>query len=279
MDINQGEPSAGSADLATRLEWWMSRRIRLLVLLACLTAVVLALLHAGTGVFSSTALKSARLACNPVVPQLARANFGQIRRLRASLLGIMAPLARRRYAWGPVPATVAWTDNPPESFRSSRGDDGQWEASYEMRAWARNGDDIGADVFLFAGARQARSFLDVAASIRCHRAASERYGSRPPGARNLVWVNPDGTVQEDVFVLRGLRVYRIAVVVPQRVQRQRSSAAQALGVLAATALACGLADAGCPARAAGVPMPASSYSRAGSVRARSTTAEVTRARS
>jgi hypothetical protein len=53
-----------------------------------------------------------------------------------------------------------------------------------------------------------------------------------------------------VFLLRGQRVYRIAVVVPERVQQQRSKAAQALGISALNALACRLPDAGCPAPAA-----------------------------
>jgi hypothetical protein len=252
MGSNQGGSSEGSADLATRLEWWMSGRARLLVLLACLTVAVVALLQARTGVLSGAGSTDGRTACIPAVPQLARADLAQLRRLRASLLPIMAPLARRRYAWGPVPGTVAWTDNAPESLRSSRGPDGLWEASYEMRTWARNGDDIGADVFLFAGARQARSFLDMAASVRCRRAATEHYGSRPPGARNLVWVNPDGPPQEDVFLLRGRRVYRIAVVIQERLRRQRSNSAQALGVSVVNALACRLADAGCTAPAAAV---------------------------
>ncbi|HWW90196.1 MAG TPA: hypothetical protein VNY35_05380 [Solirubrobacteraceae bacterium] len=228
----------------------MSARTRLLLLLACLSVAVVALLQPRTGVFSSGSSKDGRPACIPPVAQLARVNLGQVGRLRASLLAVMAPLARRRYAWGTVPATVAWTDNSPESLRSSRGRDGLWEASYEMRTWARNGDDIGADVFLFANAPQARSFLDMAASIRCHRAGTERYGSRPPGARELVWVNPDGPVQEDVFLLRGRRVYRIALVVPRRVQRQLSKGAQPLGIAALNALACRLPDAGCPSPAA-----------------------------
>ena len=34
----------------------------------------------------------------------------------------------------------------------------------------------------------------------------------PPGARNLIWDNPDGVTQEDVFLVRGSLVYRVGTV-------------------------------------------------------------------
>ena len=82
---------------------------------------------------------------------------------------------------------------------------------YEMRWWAPNGDDLVADVLLFADARPRpalprRSLPAPTAGAR-PRAERRRH---PPWRRNLSWLNPDGAAQADVYIARGARVYRLA---------------------------------------------------------------------
>jgi hypothetical protein len=65
---------------------------------------------------------------------------------------------------------------------------------------------------VFAGADRARDFYQRAASTPCRSQATVLDAPSPPGGSNLVWRNPDGFAQEDLFLLRGRRVYRVAVV-------------------------------------------------------------------
>ena len=114
-----------------------------------------------------------------------------------------------------------------------------------MRVWAPNGDDVVADVFLFAGNHDAAAFFSRAASVRCHRAATARAAARPPRARNLIWTNPDGPTQQDLFLLRGPLVYRIAAVRSGRGHGHPPSVEREIAVSSIDALACELPDAGC----------------------------------
>ena len=241
--------SAGKAH--ARIPWWLNRRARLPVLLVCLGIAVFALVTSDDSILSPGSGGSAAAPdwCVPVTPPpLRNVPLGQLESLRAGLLGVMEPLARSRYAWGVVPAEVVWTDNSPQSIRSSEMD-GLWPASYEMRSWvtdpqlAPERDDIVADVFLFADSGQARRFFTEATGTRCHRDGTERSASQPPQARNLIWANPDGPTQEDVFLVRGPRVYRISDVRPPT---HPSGAEQQVGVSRVNALACALPGANCP---------------------------------
>jgi hypothetical protein len=159
----------------------------------------------------------------------------------------MRPLARARYAWGVVPAEVAWSDNAPQGIRASERE-GLWPASYEMRSWTIDPqlspelDDVVADVFVFTDPVQAHRFFAEATSPRCHLDGIARATSEPPQASNLIWVNPDNATQEDVFLLRGARVYRISDVRPARSSWQP-------GVSRVNVLACALAQASCRGRA------------------------------
>jgi hypothetical protein len=257
MDSSGRPPDASAAVARTAAPspWWAGSRARLSALLACLVLALLGLLHGRAGVFSAAGEPSPSWRrCIPPVPPLATVDFPGLYSLRGSLLGVMSPLARVRYAAGIVSTEVAWSDNSPARLRSSRLEGGLWPASYEMRTWAGNGEDIVADVFQFASAGQAQSFFERAASTHCHRAATEREASRPPRARNLVWVNPDGPTQEDVYMLRGTRVYRVGEV---RVERQPAGVEQQAGVSRVNTLACALPGAACPGRlvSSSNPMP------------------------
>jgi hypothetical protein len=157
MDDDRGSSDASEAveRPAAPIPWWAGSRARLPALLACLALAVLGLLHSRTGVFSAaseTAPSWQR--CIPDVPPLATVELPALRSLRDSLLPVMAPLGRSRYAAGTVSTEVAWSDNSPEPLGSSRLGGGLWPASYEMRTWASNGDDIVAEVFLFADSKR-----------------------------------------------------------------------------------------------------------------------------
>lgn len=68
--------------------------------------------------------------------------------------------------------------------------------------------------------------------------------SLPPGARYLEWSNPFDVAQQDVFLRRGSRVYRVSVVQPG-VGSKVSSAQREAGFRLVSEIACGLPDSGC----------------------------------
>jgi hypothetical protein len=254
-DEDAGRHSAGGAPSAqatpAAMPWWTSARLRLSLLVACLAAAIVALLAGGSGFSSSssgTAIGTGH-SCVPVTPQLAQASVSELRNLHASLLAMMEPLSRTRYAYGIAAPEAAWLDESPSNLRSSVLAGGNWPAGFEMRSWVVDPqltsayEDVGADVFMFAGAAQARSFFIEASSARCHRDGVEGSASRPPQAHTLTWVNPDDAAEQDVFLLRGPRVYRVAVVRPQG--RTPSASQRQAGLARAGVLACALPDAGC----------------------------------
>ena len=121
-------------------------------------------------------------------------------------------------------------------------------AGYEIRWWARNGDDIAADVFVFPGSRQAQDFLGLATDAHCRQAGTVTEAHGPPGVRNLSWVNPDRVSENDAYLQRGKRVYRIVDVRPQRSGKPPSSRQQRIAFLLVDILACLLPEAECRAR-------------------------------
>jgi hypothetical protein len=100
---------------------------------------------------------------------------------------------------------------PPGAARLTLGGRALAGGGYEVRWWTRDYDLV-TDVLVFATAHQARELFEEAASTDCHRSGLQQSTLFPPGARNLAWVNPDGAKQDDVFLLRGLRVYRVTAV-------------------------------------------------------------------
>jgi hypothetical protein len=256
----------GEHDAATLLPWWTSGRLRLGLLLACLGVSIVAVLSNGARVFSSStrnAIASGHF-CVPATPPLAEASVSQLKELHAGLLAMMAPLARSRYAWGTVTPDAVWSDESPSALRSvarsSRPGEWQWPASFEMRSWTADPqltsarDDVAADVFMFADPLQARRFFTEASSARCHRDGVEGSPPQPPQAHTLAWVNPDNAAEEDVFLLRGHRVYRVVVVRPQG--RTPSASQRQVGLARAVALACALPSAGCERSGAAPHEPA-----------------------
>jgi hypothetical protein len=235
---------------AAQPPWWYQRRFRLPLLLGCLGLTLSALI--ATGSLQNAGSAPSRRWCVPATPPLASVRLSTLLELHASLLGVMKPLARARYRVGTVLPEDAWSDNLPQSLLASREAGLLWPASWEMRSSASDPqlapaqDNVVADVFLFAEQRQAQRFFAEATSDRCRSDASARPASQPPRARNLVWVNPDNVTQDDVFLLRGLRVYRIAEVRPAGAPTRPSVAQQQEGLSRVDALACALPDASCP---------------------------------
>jgi hypothetical protein len=256
----------GAEDAPAPLPWWTSGKLRLSLLLACLGVSIVVLLSNGARVFSSStrdAIASGHL-CMPATPPLAEASVSQLKELHTGLLAMMAPLARSRYAWGTVTPEEVWSDQSPSalnsSARSSGPDEWQWPASFEMRSWTADPqltseqDDVAADVFMFADSLQAHRFFTEASNARCHRDGVEGSAPQPPQAHTLAWVNPDDAAEEDVFLLRGDRVYRVVVVRPQG--RTPSASRRQTGLARAAALACALPSAGCKRSGAAPHEPA-----------------------
>ncbi len=117
-----------------------------------------------------------------------------------------------------------------------------------MRAWSadpevkRRYDDVVADVFEFADPGNAQKFFEEAANVHCRHQAGALLSASPPGASDLVWLNPDNATQYDVFLRRGALVYRLAevrikVLTPKREERVMFARVNRL--------ACGLPHAGC----------------------------------
>jgi hypothetical protein len=229
----------------------MSTRARLPLLLACLAAAIMALLSTRTNVFSraSASPEGTRYPCRGAEPPLARASVDEIKQLRASVLAVVGPLAKSRYQWGAVSPEVVWSDDSPTRLSAGGLEDGKFLASFEMRVWANDPRlrledvDTVADVFLFANGVDARRFFKAAASEHCHRYGSARPAEQPPQARDLIWDNPDGVIQQDVFLLRGSRVYRVSDV--PRGGGGYSTATWPGGIATMNRLACALPDAKC----------------------------------
>jgi hypothetical protein len=223
----------------------MNRRARLTLLLASLGISIVALLSARTNVFSRTSAEgqASRFPCQADAPPLAEVSLREIVLLRANLLPVIAPLAKKRYAVGIVPTEDVWSDDTPQRIRESRLAGGGFPASFEMRVWAERpksivGLDVVADVFLFDDPIHAHRFFEEAAGTYCHPHSSTSSTPRPPRARDLIWTNPLNVTEEDVFLLRGSLVYRVGTVTARR-----------NGLATVNRLACELPEAGCATRA------------------------------
>lgn len=106
-----------------------------------------------------------------------------------------------------------WTDTAP-SPPAGDSAHGAIDAGYEIRWWSPEADHQVADMFVFARSTDATRYVLSAASARCRPEARSYRLSAPSGARALVWTNPDGAREVDVFVARGNHAYRLVDVPP-----------------------------------------------------------------
>jgi hypothetical protein len=243
---------------------WAGRRVRLPLLLVCLAASIVALLGTRTSLLGAVGFGEGRSGaggsfwCVPRgLPAPAGVGLAQILELRAGVKAVFGLSGGSPYAAGLVTPEYMWTDNPPVRPRAVRLANGLWPAGYEMRWWTRNS-DVGADVLAFPAARAARGFFEEAAGGDCRRPAAERPAPFPPGARNLAWVNPDRAKQDDVFLLRGRRVYRVVAVRLTSAPAMAEPVERRTGEAVVDRLACALPGAGCP-----VPQSAGAVHRRG----------------
>jgi hypothetical protein len=217
------------------------RRRRGLIALAALgviaAVVAYALLAGGRG-------PSRALACGGAgAPEVARVTPDGLAPLRVSVQGVLPERVARLYEEGTVVAGDAWSDGSPAPPPVSAG--GDRPAGYEMRWWAPNGDDIVADVFAFDSAQRARRFLTRAAVAGCRQDGAAAPADRPPLARNVTWVNPDGVSEADVYVVRGRRVYRLADVPAGQRGHRPPEGGLTRALLTIDTLACLLPEAQC----------------------------------
>jgi hypothetical protein len=201
------------------LAWLTNERVRLVLLLAVLASLVAYVITVGVGPFGEgdrSATIQASGCPAEEAPTLSSVDLTGLLALRSRLDGAMAGFepGLRPYEEGVVPATSPWTDAEPVAA-GSPPTASLWPAAYEIRWWLESGDDLVADVFVFTGTKQAHDFSALVRQSRC--GSSARVVSAAPipeGAHNLQWRNPLGLAQEDVYLQRGRRVYRVVVVKP-----------------------------------------------------------------
>jgi len=118
---------------------------------------------------------------------------------------------------------AAWSDGYPAVKPATDPSITPAAAGYELRWWtAGRHDHQGADLFVFATARDARQYVQQAGSARCRTGATSRVLAQPVGARALVWTNPEGYLQADVLFSRANRAYRLVEVPPPGPRLNRS---------------------------------------------------------
>jgi hypothetical protein len=229
-------------------------RVRLGVLVGVLAAYAVtqwSSIHGGTGGTPAGVASSPGCPLEQA-PPLSTLTPAELRRLRddVSRVTVFDPRLQP-YEQGLVSATVAWSDAEPDAG-AALSPDRHVPGGYEMRWWMPNGDDLVADGFVFPGASLAHDFLRQATTTDCRSRSSTHDASFPLGGRNLGWVNPDNFVQQDLYIQRGRRVYRVTVV-KAGVGHSITRAAQAEAFALVDGLACALPGAGCKAAGDATP--------------------------
>jgi hypothetical protein len=230
--------------------WWSRSELRLTVLLSLLGGVAILWLLTSAGELRGSAggggghrVAVDRLWCVPGdLPQPVAIDRAELRELYLGLSAVVPRPAAARQAEGVAAAEDMWSDDAPQT-QNDETVGGRWPGAYEIRAPTRHYTVV-ADGLVFASARVARAFFAMAASTLCRSKAQSEPVSYLSGARNLAWINPDEAEQNDVFLLRGARVYRVGDV--------RNLGTERLSLPAEAAIvdrfACRLPEAGCSLR-------------------------------
>lgn len=230
--------------------WWSRSELRLTVLLSVLGGVasLWLLMNAGelralAGAGAAHRVAVARLWCVPPdLPQTVAIDRSELSVLYLGLSAVVPRPAAARQAEGIATPEDMWSDDIPQTLDAEAGR-GPWPGAYEIRA-PTGRYTVVADGLVFASARVARAFFAMAAGTLCRRAARSEPVAYLSNARNIVWTNPDDVEQNDVFLLRGARVYRVGDVRDLGTE-QLSPRAEAAIV---DRFACRLPDAGCSVR-------------------------------
>jgi hypothetical protein len=235
--------------------WWSRAPIRLLVLLGLLGVVAAFGAHTwlsgGPGRASPSASVSESAGCYATSAHpLARWPAAEVEHAvdAAGLRWLVG--AGRLDIGGPEDPMVAWSDQYPSDASPHDPFLVPALAGYEIRWWSPEGLHEEADLFVFATAGQAERYVRQATSTRCrHHGTISHPIAQPAGAASLVWDNPLGYLQADLFFARGNRAYRVGVVPPGSAG-EAPDEADASGLLKTLQEnACGLTGAGCRAGA------------------------------
>jgi len=175
----------------------------------------------------------------------------ELSRLRSSVVRVLPQRVGRLYEEGTIEGSNFWTDANPSGPTVSPT--ARRPGGYEMRWWAPNGDDLVADVLVFANPATAAHFMEQAAGARCGHVALASNASRPPQARNLAWLNPDHVAEADVYLARGSRVYRVADAPSGQIRGDLSPARIRRTLSLINTLACLLPEAHCSSVNRNVP--------------------------
>jgi hypothetical protein len=184
-------------------------------------------------------------------PQVLSVAPQELGRLRASVARALPQRVGRLYEEGSIVGSTVWTDDSPSGptvSPTAKRPDG-----YEMRWWAPNGDDLVADVLVFADPGAAAKFLERAAGARCGHVTLAGPANRPPQARNLAWLNPDHVAETDVYLARGSRVYRVADAPAGQIRGNLAPARLRRALILVDTLACLLPSAHCSSESRNVP--------------------------
>jgi hypothetical protein len=184
-----------------------ARRLRIAALTAlCALAAAIVVFLASAG--SPAGERRAACVAPAGAPHVRQVEPQALSTLRSAVARIVPERLARLYEEGTVAGSSAWSGERPQppavSPRALRPD------GYEMRWWTPGGDDLVADVLVFADAAGARRFVALASSTGCRAQARRQPSPSPPRAQNLSWVRPDGGAQAEVYFARGTRVYRLA---------------------------------------------------------------------
>ncbi len=235
---------------SSRPPWWSRSELRLTVLLSVLGGVAILWLCTSTGELRALAggggerdaIAVGRRCPPPDLPQTVAIDRDELSTLYVGLSAVVPRPAGARQMEGIAAPEDMWSDGFPQALDGPTSN-GPWSGAYEIRAPARRYLVV-ADGLVFANARVARAFFEMAAGTRCHSKAQREPVAYLAGARNLAWINPDEAEQNDVFLLRGARVYRVGDVRYQSTERLPLRAEAAI----VDRFACRLPDAGCAVR-------------------------------
>jgi hypothetical protein len=235
--------------MSPRLGWLNDERVRLVLLLALLASLIVYFVASSTSVLGlaggpsgdTVILGNCPIAGAPSAASVPRGRLLELRRDIRRVVSFERDL--RPYELGPISSIAAWSDNEPGTSTSLPAGTSD-QAGYEMRWWIRGLYDVVVDAWVFADVEQAHDYFTRASSSKCRPASSAFAASFPLGGRDIEWRNPDGFAQEDLYLLRGRRVYRVGVV-KAGVGASVTTAARREAFSLVNELACALPGAGC----------------------------------
>ena len=223
-----------------RAPWWARAPARLALLLVVLAVVAC---YGVPKIIANASPGTSAPQCPFDVAPLAKESVPDVEFTAYADRLFSLPGRGRLDTWGLQEPDAAWADNPPRNLglpHSLRVD-----AGIEMRWWSAAGDHLGASLFVFPDDTSAAEYVNDAASALCRADAIATAISRPSGARAVIWANPEGYLQTDIYFARGRNVYRLAAVAPgAEGEHPRAAGIQQLLRVPAS-LACDLADARC----------------------------------